>query len=200
MSIDYLNCLKTDLPCECEKSREYFLISLDTTKKLVLFYDGRANYDRNVYDLKTTSSTNLEVYYKQYSQTLFADTVTIIGRMKIKNDTLLFINPYGLQTKFILYNTGAEDSYFKEHIKLLNSAFTVRGYDNLNKTLQSDSLKCWCNWELDGGINLVYGTKKGEWILEKKDNELFIYKWTNPPSEKTLDLKIEKKLLKKLKW
>ena len=62
-----------------------------------------------------------------------------------------------------------------------------------------NSLKCWCNWELDGGINLVFVNKR-DWILEKKDNELFIYEWTNPPVDKTDDLKIEKKLIKKLKW
>jgi hypothetical protein len=199
MSLDYLNCLKTELPCECEKSREYFLISVDTTKKFVLLYDGRANYDYNLYDFKEISKTNLEVYNKQYSQTLFKDTITVVGQLKLKNDTLLFIEASGKQTKYILYSTGDNEGYFKEHIKLLNSALTIRGYDDLNNVLQSDNVKCWCNWELDGGINIVYGQYKN-WILEKKDNELYIYEWTNPPSEKTTDLKIEKKLIKKLKW
>lgn len=198
ISIDYLNCLKTDLPCQCEKSREYFLISLDTNKKFVLLYDGRANYDYNLFDFKTISPNNLEVYNKQYSQTLFKDITTVIGHIIIKNDTLHFIDSTEKDIKFILYNTGDNDSYFIEHVKLLNSALTVRGYDNLNKTLKSDSLKCFCNWEL-GGINLVIG-KQHEWILEKQDNELCIYEWTNPPSEKQVDLKIEKKLFKKLKW
>jgi hypothetical protein len=198
MSIAYLNCLKTNLPCQCEKSREYFLISLDTTKKFALLYDGRTNYDYNLFDFKTISPNNLEVYNKQYSETLFKDTITVIGHIKIKNDTLHFIGSAEKEINFILYNTGDNDSYFIEHVKLLNSAMTVRGYDNLNKTLRSDSLKCFCNWEL-GGINLVIG-KQREWILEKKDNELCIYEWTNPPSAKQIDLKIEKKLLKKLKW
>lgn len=193
-----MNCLKTDLPCECEKSNEYFLISLDTARKFVLLYGGRANYDYNLYDFKTISPTNLEVYSEQYSQTLFRDTIKVIGKMQIKNAELLFIDPSGKQTKFTLYSTGDNDGYFKEHIKLINSALMVRGYDNLQKTLQSDSLECWCNWEL--GINSVSGAEKGKWIFEKKDNELYIYKWTNPPSEKIIDFKVEKKLLKKLKW
>jgi hypothetical protein len=199
MSINYFNCLKTDLPCECEKSKEYFLISIDTADKFVLLYEGRANYDYNLYDFKTIYPTNLEVYHEQYSETLFKDTLTVIGQIKVIKDTLLFIEASGKQTKFILYSTDDNDGYFKEHIKLLNSALTIRGYDDLNKTLQSDSLKCWCNWELDGGINIVYGPAK-VWILEKKENELYINEWTNPPGEKTIDLKIEKKLLKKLKW
>lgn len=189
--MDYVNCLKTELPCECEKSKEYFLLSLDTTKKYVLLYDGRANYDYNLYDIKVLSKTNLEVYNKQYSQTLFKDTIRVIGQIKIKNDTLLYNEATGKLTRFINYSKGDSDGYFKEHIKLINYALTIRGYDNLNKTLQSDSLKCWCNWELDGGINIVYDTEK-DWILEKKESELYIYEWTNPPSEK--------KLLKKLKW
>lgn len=200
MSIDYINCLKTDLPCECEKSKEYFLISIETTKKYVLLYDGRANYDYNLYDFKPISSTNFEVYNKQYSQTLFKDTITVIGQIKIKNDTLLFTDAYGKLSKFIFYSKGENDKYFAEHIKLLNSALTHRGYDNLNIILQTDSLKCWCNWELDGGMNSVFGKENNYWILEKKDNELYIYEWRNPPSEKTIDLKIDKKLLKELKW
>lgn len=199
MSLDYINCLNTDLPCECEKSREYFLISLDTTKKFVLFYTGRANFDYNLYNYKTISSNNLEVFNKQYSQSSFGDTIAIIGQIKIKNDTLFFADSLGKHTNFILYSTDDNNGYFKEHIKLLNSALIIRGYDNLNATLRSDSLKCWCNWELDGGINIVYGPEK-DWIFEKKNDELFIYEWTNPPIEKIIDLKIEKILLKKLKW
>jgi hypothetical protein len=200
MSIDYLNCLKTNLPCECEKSREYFLISLEATKKFVLLYDGRANYDYNLYQFKTISRTNFEVYNEQYSQALFRDTIAVVGQIKILSDTLFFTDHPDKQTKFILYSSGDSDGFFKEHIKLLNSAMTARGYDNLNKTLNSDSLNCWCNWEIDGGINSVFGTMKGRWILEKKENQLLIYEWTNPPGEKQIDLIIEKKLFKKFIW
>jgi len=111
---------------------------------------------------------------------------------------LLFIDSSNKEIPFILYSKGDNDSYLTEHIKLINSALTVRGYDNLNTILQSDSLKCFFNEEL-GGINLVFG-KHRDWILEKKDDELWIYQWTNLPSVKQIDLKIERNLLKKLKW
>ena len=185
MSADYLRCLKTDLPCECEKSKEYFLISLDTTRKFVLLYDGRTNYDYNLYHFRTISQTNLEVYNRQYSQTLFKDTIIVIGQIKIQNDTLFFTEASGKQLKFILYSKGDNDSYLKEHIKLLDLALIERGYDNLNQILHSESLKCWCNWELEGGINIIYGTEKN-WILKKKENQLHIYEWTNPPTEKKI--------------
>lgn len=196
MSVDYLNCLKTSLPCECEKLNEYFIISLDTTKNFALLYEGKANYDYSLYDFQAISKDNFKVYTKEYSQ----ETIVTIGQIKIKNDKLLFISPSGKQTQFVMYGTGDNDSYFKEHIKLLNEALALRGYESLNKILQSDGLKCWCNWELEGGMNSVFESDKGEWILEKKGNELFIYEWINPPIEKMADLKMEKKLLKKLKW
>lgn len=199
MSLDYINCLKTDLPCACEKSSTYFLISLDTINKFVSLYDGRANYDYNRYSFRMISKHNLEVYNKPYSPTLIKDSIDIIGQIKIENDTLLFTDPLEKQTQFILYSTGDADGYYKEHINLLNSALTNRGYDNFNTMLQSELLKCWCNWELDGGINIIFGPDK-DWVLEKKEDELYIYEWINPPSEKTIDLKIEKKLLKKLQW
>ncbi|MEY5049743.1 MAG: hypothetical protein RLZZ175_3102 [Bacteroidota bacterium] len=199
MNIEYLNCLKSQLPCEGEKSKEYFLISLDSTNKFVLMYDGSANNDYNRYDFNLVTKTNFEIYSKQYSQSLMDDTITIIGQIKIKNDTLFFIESSGKLSKFIYYSSGDNDSYFKEHIKLLNFELKVRGYDKLDEILHSDSLKCWCNWELDGGLNIIFSPKK-DWILEKKENELFIYEWTNPPHEKTIDLKIKKKLVRKFKW
>lgn len=199
IGLDYLNCLKTDLPCECEKSKEFFLISLDTTKKFILLYEGRANYDYNQYDLKTISPNNLVVYENQYYQNIIRDSITTIGQINIKNDTLHFTTPYGFHTIFVFYNIGFKNDYLYEHIKLLNSAFEARGYLNLSKTLNKDSLKCCCNWELDRGVNIVYGNDF-EWILEKKNNELSIYEWKNRPIKKSINLKIEKKLIKKLKW
>jgi hypothetical protein len=64
--------------------------------------------------------------------------------------------------------------------------------------LRSNSLKCSCNWEL-GGVDLVF-SKEHFWIFEKNDRELFIYEWTNQPTDKPDNLIMEKKLFKKLKW
>jgi len=73
---------------------------------------------------------------------------------------------------------------------------------NQNQTLETilkqNSLTCNCNPEL-GTINLVSGNKNA-WILEKRGNSLFIYKWTNIPKVKTIDLKIEKKLIKTVEF
>lgn len=199
MSLDYINCLKTDLSCECEKRNEYFLISLNTTKDIVLFYEGQTNYEHNLHDIKTITPNNWDVYNKLAGHVIFGDTTISIGPIEIKDDTLLFTDLLGKQTKFVHYSTGDYNAYFKEYIKLLNAALSTRGYENLNTLLESDdNLKCWCNWEL-GGINSIYGKDRG-WILEKKANELFIYEWTNGPTDKTIDLKIEKRILKKLKW
>ncbi len=191
MNVDYLNCLKTDLPCECEKSQEFFLISIDTSNQFVALYEGRANYEHGYNNYRVISNTNLEVYEMHYSQTLLKDSIAIIGQISIKEDSLFFRETSGKLTKFILYNSDERDGYFKEHVKLLNRALETRGYDNLSTLLLSDSLKCWCNWEL-GGANIVFRAEK-KWILERKENELYIYEWTNPPRVKTLDLKIEKK-------
>lgn len=209
MSLEYRNCLKTNLPCECENSQEFFLISMDTANQFVTLYEGRANYEHGDYDYKAISNTRLEVYVMRYSPTLFKDTISVIGQIFIKKDTLFFIETNKKQTKFILYNSGIRDAYFKEHITLLNRALEARGYDKLSELLKSDSLKCWCNWELGGinivfdwelgGKNIVFDSKKN-WILERKENDLYIYEWINPPRVKTLDAKIEKRLLKKLKW
>ena len=199
VSLDYQNCLKKDLPCECEKSKEYFRISLETTKKFIWLYKGREHYEPNIYEFKIISQNNLEVYSEQYSQTLFKDTLTIIGQIIIKNDTLIFTDSLSKQTKFILYSIGDYNHYFEEQIKLLNAALTIRAYDNLNETLHSDSLLCYCNWELEDGLNIVFGGERN-WIIEIKDTKLYIYEWINPPQEKTGELKISKKLIKKLKW
>lgn len=174
-------------------------MSLDTVRKFVLLYEGRANYEEVFYKFEKTSNTSYELYEQEYSQISFKDTTYFIGHIIIKNDSLIFTDVHSKQTKFVFYSTGEIDNYFYENVKLLNSALTIRGYDNLNKILKSDSLKCWCNWELDGGLNLVF-SKGRDWLLEQKNNELYIYEWINIPKEKNLDLKIEKILIKKLKW
>lgn len=92
------------------KPSECFLISLNTTKDIVSFYEGQSNYE----------------------------TTTGIGQIEIKNDTLLFTDLLGKQTKFIQYSTGDYDAYLKEYIKLLDVALSTRGYENLNTILESD--------------------------------------------------------------
>lgn len=198
MSLDYLNCLKTEVMCECEKSQEFFLITMDTSNQFVTLYEGRANYEHGDYDYRAISNTRLEVYEMRYSPTLLKDTISVIGQILIKNDTLFFSEVSGKRSQFVLYNSEQKEGYFKEHVQLINSSLETRGYDNLFELLKSDSLKCWCNWEL-GGLNIIFDPKKN-WILERKENDLYIYEWTNPPRDKTNDLKIEKRLLKKLKW
>jgi hypothetical protein len=198
ISVEYLNCLKTELPCECEKWGEPFLIDLDTTKRFALLYNGQTNYDYYGYNFNIISPDYFELYDEQDSPASLNDTVKVIGSIKINSDTLLLKEHSCRPIKFSLYATGDNHGYVNEHIELVNSALAARGYNNLNKLLHADSLKCFCNWEF-GGINLVWGDR-GHWILEKKENQLLIYQWTNPPAEKTVDLKIKKKLLKKFKW
>ncbi len=133
--------------------------------------------------------------YKVYIQ--LEDTVSIIGTLLLKENTLCFFDKKNKKSTFKKYGNA---QYLKQNVLLLNKAFMKRGYSLLEKTFNEDSLNCSCNKEL-GIINLVTvnGSDKS-WILEQENDSVFIYDFTNSSDGKTVPPRINKKLLKKYKW
>lgn len=200
ISLSYVKCLEKELPCECQKKEEHSLINLDTIAGYLTLYNGLI-YDPDSYKLKRKGSNTFEVYYTKYVTESYKDIDFVVGILQIISDSLSFIdNKTTNKTIFIRYGKYGDEykAYTNEHIRLLNKALTKRNYTTLEKTLQADSLGCNCNPELNI-INLIWSRKKA-WILEQSNDTLFIYKWINIPDTKTLDLKIEKKLVDKYKW
>lgn len=183
INVSYRNCLTTDLPCACQQKEKYPLLRLDSGS--VTVYEGIV-YDPNSYALKSTGNNMYQV--------------GSTGAVRITGDTLYYTDTTGIKNTFVRYGTSQDDqwAYYKEHIQLFDQALAKRNYPALEKIVRTDSLHCNCNPEL-GVVNFVSAKNKG-WLLEKKDNTVFIYEWTNMPDGKMADYKMKKRLVGKYEW
>jgi hypothetical protein len=204
ISLDYVKCLESKLPCDCEKRSEPFLARVDTFEKsktynTVLFYEGGTNYDYNLYRLKKESAGTFKVFSERIEQGN-EKTISVIGVLQYVEDAIYFTDTAENKTVFINYGNEGDDmfSYGPEHVALLNKAFVKRNYPSLENVLKTDSLSCACNWEL-GGMNLISGGKNA-WILEQRNDSLFIYDWVDKPNRKSTNMSIKKKLFQGYKW
>ena len=201
ISTSYIKCLEKQLPCECQGNEAYSFINLDTTKNRIIIHENIV-YDPNIYDIRKIRKNQYQIYQEKYLSHKFKDTIIVVGTLQIISDTLFYINSHNKKISFIIYGVknGDEGEYYKEHVKLINKALKKTSNTTLETILKSDSLSCNCNPEL-GTINLVCCNRNNyAWILETRKDSLFIYKWINRPNDKTVDLKIKKKLIKKIKY
>jgi len=195
MNVKYLKCLRNKLPCECEnQTKTYFTAMLDTNRMSKFFGIDLLKYDQMEFDhysIRRKSMNYYEVFESNKNSEIFAslflsgDTLTVLE----KKDKMIFVS--GNSDKY------DENQYGKQNTKLLNVAFKDRGYDTLEKTLNQDSLDCFCNKWI-GKINLISVTgKEKAWIIEQHKDSTYIYVITNNPGP---DDSIVKKLFKKYKW
>lgn len=208
ISIQYIECLKNKLPCDCEKeSLPYFTLLVDTSSKSKNFgfYSlGSNQMEFYQWDIREKSKFLFEISKD------FSDSESLIGLIKFERDRLYFIDRNG--SKSIFRKFGSENNqssnseyvfekmtqYRKENIILLNRSLKRRKLIRIEEMVETDSLICDCSKEL-GGINLI-GNNKGAWILEQKRDSLFLYDFVNSREDKTESRIIRKKLLKKYKW
>src|SRR6218665_3163705 len=93
VSVDYLNCLKKQLPCQCEKSEELFLLDLDTSSRMYIhFYDGEANQDYGDGDLESFDVNSYYVFNYMTSEDYPNRIADTIGQFSIVGDTLSYID------------------------------------------------------------------------------------------------------------
>lgn len=199
INIEYVKCLKSRLPCECEEMAvPFFLIRLDTnqtSKSFGIRFYGSSNMEFMSKRLKVKSQNTYDVFDN------LNDSLHYYGTIVLKDDTLTFFNKNNEKLVFANFgNSLADDEYqyTKENIILLNESFQKRQYESLNKILGQNILYCDCNKEL-GGVNLVSGGKKS-WILEQRNDSLYIFNYLNSLDDKSLPPVIKKKIVKKLRW
>lgn len=192
VSVDYLNCLKTQLPCQCEKREEVFLLDLDTISNYVNLYTGETNQDFGQGYLESTEPNSYTIIFNPTSG--IYDT---LGLISVSGDTLNYKTDRG-EIRFVKFGEYHYRAYLPGNVTWMNQQLKIRGYGDLQTILKTNNPQFFCNWEL-GGINLIYDRGKN-WILEMENNELVICRWKNPPKEKTTELKIKKKEVARLKW
>lgn len=199
LNVGYIECLKSKLPCECEKNTKgYFSLVIDTSRYSEHFGVSLLNFDLMEPDIFPIKKVGKSTYSILKSKT---DT-TVWAQLLIKNDSIYLTEN---NTRFTFYKTNHSIKYDIQHYKpdnidLLNKALSKRGYPKIEEIVESDSLACYCNkWK--GNVNFLYSlTESKSWLLELKNDSLFIDLVTYPSDDPDPDDPIIPKKFKSFKW
>jgi hypothetical protein len=180
LNVDYINCLKSDLPCACQKKvGKFYALTLDTNKLSKNYGVSLAQYrDREPSNFltKRTLPNTYDLFKNDKDDTIR------IGKLIINKKELNFIYNDLENLHFLLspVQNLYEYQYEKQNVFLINKLLKSRGYLTLEDILNEDSLSCSCNKDF-GNINLIIseGGKK-YWIIEKEMNSFLIYNTNRP--------------------
>ena len=87
-----------------------------------------------------------------------------------------------------------------ENLKLLNEAFRVRKLKPFETDFYSGWLSCGCNHKFEN-INVIWGDGyPPSWILEKRNDSLYVYEYLNKSDYRETPLIIKKNLVKSYPW
>ena len=198
-NLKYINCLKDSLPCECAENlkKSYFLL-VDTNSSSKTFGAALSKYsfmETNIFPIKKIKNKNYEIISNRNDNTVWA-------RMVINGDSIMLYenDECSVFYKKSYSNTYDMDHYMLDNIDLLNKSLHARGYPNIQKIVNHDSLRFECNKE-KGNVNMLSIDEKPlSWILEIRNDSLFIDKVTySSPDPDPDDIIIPQKF-KAYKW
>jgi len=187
LNVKYMECLKHGLPCDCEKNIEtYYSLVVDTNSSSKYFGVALSKYnlmEPQIFPIKKTGYNVYEIATNKKDTTSWAKIV-------IKKDSIYFIEK-NMQSVFYKTNYSGKyniQHYLFDNVDLLNKSLTKRGYPKLENIVRYDSLNCECNkWK--GNVNMLsVDGKPQSWILEIKNDSLYINTITNidPDPDDTL--------------
>jgi len=194
-NINYIDCLRSKLPCECEKLTEtYYSLVLDTNSNSKSYGIALSKYEQMepyIYKIKETGLNEYEVLNKANDSW---------AKLLIAGDTLNFIEN-NILSKFEKME-GLKHFDAKQHVEynvnLLDKAFILRGYPTLDEIVAQKSLKCECNKWM-GNTNMLYVKGKPKsWILKLVNDSLKINEIVN--IDRDPDEPIKTKNIKSYKW
>ncbi len=191
INYDYISCVDTNLPCECQNKIDYILLRIDNESNTLFAYEK--SYDPEDFRLETLSQNNYDAY-------MFREDTIPFFNIKIQNDTLYIKDRNDEISNFCTYlynkNNVNNDEYDKIIGKLnLHSILNSTGSKEkiIEKLNISDSTFLICT---DYFGNLTFGdTCDKQYLFEKNDRYLFIYKDENSCDEAEL---FNRKIIKKL--
>ena len=174
INVQYIECLKNHLPCECAKNVETNVFLSIDTKNHVIMLNKYGQMEPYIYHIRKIKLNEYEVINWDES---------ILAKLSLKNDTLYFISG-SIHSKFIQSEITKQydiQHYYKDNVYLLNKAFVARGYPRLEQIINHnhESLGCDCNPWI-GNINLL--SVKGKpllWVIFMANDSLYIEKVIN---------------------
>ena len=199
LNVEYIECLKSKLPCECEKDLEtYYSLVIDTnsmSKNFGVALSGYGLIEPNIYPIKKVGIDLYEVISNKKDGAIWA-------KLLIKEDSVCLIeNRKQLVFCNMCSSTGYNTQhYLRTNIDLLNKSFAQRGYSTIEEIVGDDSLIFECNkWKGNVNILSVLGKSKS-WILKISNDSLFIDLVTYPSDDPDPDDPIIPKKFKTFKW
>ncbi len=197
INVEYIECLESGLPCECEKNISgYYSIELDTSDLnsfRAISLRGFGKNEPDLYSLKKSQHLEFEAIKLDPRQSEI--------RLIFSGDSL-FLKYNNIQGKFVNLPKGqfenSEDPYELANVLLLNDQFVKRKRPSLVRILKEDELRCHCDhWLTDVNFLFVKGALKS-WILELSGDYLLIKEITNVDREP--DDPITTKKVARYKW
>ena len=193
LNIQYIECLKNKLPCECEKQvNTYFSLSINSDYKWISLCEF-AYWEPGIFKIKEIDQNKYGILHWQKKDSIWAT-------IEITSDTL-YLTKIDIISKFVKSKTvkGYDDRHHKkDNIELLNRSLITRGYPKLEEIVTHDTLRCDCNKTLDK-VNLISVQGRPlHWVLTIEDDSLNFYKVTNPDGDPSDPMITEK--IKSFKW
>jgi hypothetical protein len=196
LNIKYIECLRNNLPCHCEKITEtYFSLSVETNPDSKNYGIALSKFDwmePYLYPIKKLTNT-------EYAVLKSGEDATSWAKLVLKGKELEFIEN-DIVSKFSKskYNEYNAQHYLNDNVNLVNQSFVARGYPTLENILKENSLNCDCNKSM-GNVNIVYvqGAAKS-WIMTIKNDSLEINKITN--TDKDPDDPVQTEKVSGYKW
>lgn len=171
INIDYVRCMKNQLPCYCEKvSRPFVWIRFDV--------DSDGDYvESQCYGFNDIEP--IHVKFKKDAEGVYKAVNNVVaGSVCISSskDTLYYFENNKRSVFVRLDNAylDEQDPLSVLNISLLKDAFALRG-KSIQTLLKHDTLYCSCNKWL-GKINLIAGGQES-WVIERRADSVYVYKY-----------------------
>lgn len=182
LNVKYVDCIKDNFPCECEKSiKTFYSLVIDTNSNSKFFGVALSKYDfmePNVFPIRKLGVNEYEVISNMKDAVPWAKII-------IKKDSIVLTEN---NIRSVFYKANHSNDYNLQHylfdnVDLLNKSFAKRGYPKLEDIVKADSLICECN-KWNGSVNMLsIEGKPQSWILEFKGDSLYINTITNIDAE-----------------
>lgn len=172
LNIDYVECMKNKLPCECEEiTQSYFSITLDTATHSKYYGIALTKFEQMepfIYNIRKIKLNEYDV--------LRGENNYCWARIVIINDTLHFIENNTL-LKFVISGGCSEfnSQHFKKmNVEIFNKALEFRGYPRIEEIVGQDYLMFECNKWLNNSNVLYAKGKPHRWIISILNDTLTI--------------------------
>ncbi len=182
LSMEYINCMKNGLPCECEKSNgKYYSVVLDSNvdgKGLSVALSTFEEMEAKLYPIRKVKNNEFAVLLSRRDTVAWSKIVVRGNQLELFEGSS--VSRYKRSAKIGDYGL---DHYLQDNVDLLNDALKERGFATLEEILKTNFLRCDCNkWMGRQNVLSIKGAPQS-WVIEMRNDSLHILRITNPDKD-----------------